>query len=473
MAKVWKHNDRDVWVGDFRDATGKQVRLRTATHQDAEALLAEMINASREPVQNLEDRDILLKDYIARWTEAAKVDLTPKSLRSTAQLLTLHVLPALGSLRVRDLRRKHVKMLLNEKRRATWKRKPSATARPYSKNTIRLIKAALSTVLSEAVEEEILLANPALNIGRRGKKAAGHLTQTDVLKQIHPMTWEQKQVFEQALIELRQEGRVPYPYATAFQVLLKAGLRPGEAFALQPGDLDLFGQRVRVERAVDRGQIKSTKTAETRTVDLSADLAGKLAEYLTWLESEQLAQRSEAHQALQDAATTADPELKVRLETRSRLALAYAASPWLFPNEAGKLLDDAKARRVFHYVLKQATLPSFRVYDLRHTFASLLLSSGVPLLYVSKQLGHAKPTTTLRYYAHWIPSGDERHVDLLDRPAKKLAPKLGTTVDITESAPLSDTSEAAEVVENLGESTGAGEWGRTTDLLITNQLLCH
>ena len=167
---------------------------------------------------------------------------------------------------------------------------------------LRLIKAALSTVLSEAVEDEILLANPALNVGRRGKKAAGHLTQTDVLKQIHPMTWEQKQVFEQALIELRQEGRVPYPYATAFQVLLKAGLRPGEAFALQPGDLDLFGQRVRVERAVDRGQIKSTKTAETRTVDLSADLAGKLAEYLTWLESEQLAQRSEAHQALQDRA---------------------------------------------------------------------------------------------------------------------------------------------------------------------------
>jgi len=121
MAKVWKRKDRDVWIVDYRDATSKRVRmLGGGTRDAAEEKLAEMIKASREPVQNLEDRDILLKDYVARWKGAAKVDLATKSLRSTAQLLTLHVLTALGFLRVRDLRRKHVKMLLNEKRRATW-----------------------------------------------------------------------------------------------------------------------------------------------------------------------------------------------------------------------------------------------------------------------------------------------------------------------------------------------------------------
>jgi len=39
---------------------------------------------------------------------------------------------------------------------------------------------------------------------------------------------------------------------------------------------------------------------------------------------------------------------------------------------------------------------SFRVYDLRHTFASLLLAQGVPITYVSAQLGHSRPTTTLQ-----------------------------------------------------------------------------
>lgn len=66
-------------------------------------------------------------------------------------------------------------------------------------------------------------------------------------------------------------------------------------------------------------------------------------------------------------------------------------------------------------VLKYAGLPTFSLYDLRHTYASLLLSQGVPLLYVAQQLGHAKPTITLRYYARWIPSGNANHVGVLER----------------------------------------------------------
>ena len=62
-------------------------------------------------------------------------------------------------------------------------------------------------------------------------------------------------------------------------------------------------------------------------------------------------------------------------------------------------------------------LPSFRLYDLRHTYASLLLAAGAPITYVSAQLGHSNPGTTLKYYARWIPSRGKRWVDLLDRAA--------------------------------------------------------
>jgi hypothetical protein len=39
------------------------------------------------------------------------------------------------------------------------------------------------------------------------------------------------------------------------------------------------------------------------------------------------------------------------------------------------------------------------MHDLRHTFASLLIAQGVHVVFVSRQLGHANPATTLRVYA--------------------------------------------------------------------------
>ena len=52
--------------------------------------------------------------------------------------------------------------------------------------------------------------------------------------------------------------------------------------------------------------------------------------------------------------------------------------------------------------------PRHSLYDLRHTFATLLLAGSAdsppaPITYVAAQMGHATPATTLRFYARWIP----------------------------------------------------------------------
>jgi hypothetical protein len=52
---------------------------------------------------------------------------------------------------------------------------------------------------------------------------------------------------------------------------------------------------------------------------------------------------------------------------------------------------------------------------MRHTFASLLLQDGVPITYVSRQLGHKDSSITLRVYAHWLPDPlQEKLVNRLD-----------------------------------------------------------
>lgn len=71
-------------------------------------------------------------------------------------------------------------------------------------------------------------------------------------------------------------------------------------------------------------------------------------------------------------------------------------SPYLFPGEvAGKPTQEIK--RVWMALCKQAHLKNVRLHDLRHTYASHLVSSGMSLPIVGRLLGHTQPQTTARY----------------------------------------------------------------------------
>lgn len=65
-------------------------------------------------------------------------------------------------------------------------------------------------------------------------------------------------------------------------------------------------------------------------------------------------------------------------------------------------------RRHFRPILKGAKLPqSFRLYDLRHSCATLLLAAGEHPKVVSERLGHATVTLTLDTYSHVLPTMQE------------------------------------------------------------------
>jgi integrase len=66
----------------------------------------------------------------------------------------------------------------------------------------------------------------------------------------------------------------------------------------------------------------------------------------------------------------------------------------------------------FWPLLAAAKLPRIRVYDLRHTHATLQLGAGVPVHVVSQRLGHASAKMTLDVYANYLP---DQHEDALVR----------------------------------------------------------
>ena len=61
-----------------------------------------------------------------------------------------------------------------------------------------------------------------------------------------------------------------------------------------------------------------------------------------------------------------------------------------------------------------AGLPVIRFHDLRHTAASLMLNHGIPVIVVSRRLGHAKPSITLDVYGHLLPSLQEEAAQKID-----------------------------------------------------------
>jgi integrase len=268
--------DRGTWEVDHRDHNGRRHRPLFATEEQALARAAEL-SRSLGQAPLVDDPDITLSAYATRWLTAAQ-ELEAKTLTSYTDLLKRHVLPELGTVKLRDLHRRHVKALLAGKRAERLPRKRGTTeeqndkeAAPkrggYSKNTVRLIKAALSTVLSDAVDDGYIAINHAFSAGRKRGKKAEALSQAERLQKIRPLSWQARDAM---LAAVRTDKRHHALLAT----LAKAGLRPGEAMALKPGDADFKSLSMTVERAVtDGGRVKDCKTHEVRVVDLTPDLA--------------------------------------------------------------------------------------------------------------------------------------------------------------------------------------------------------
>jgi Phage integrase family len=157
-----------------------------------------------------------------------------------------------------------------------------------------------------------------------------------------------------------------------------------------------------VERSLSAGLVGTPKTGPVRRVDVSQELAAEFSRLYVAREKQTL-----------ECGWSEVPE-------------------WVFCNSRGGLLDESRLRKRFARAMRLAGLSGHRLYDLRHTFATLLLAKGVPITYVAAQLGHSRPTTTLQWYAHWLPRNDKSFVDSLDRPVDKFGTKLAPNSPVTE-----------------------------------------
>jgi integrase len=165
-------------------------------------------------------------------------------------------------------------------------------------------------------------------------------------------------------------------YQTLVYLLAFGGLRIGEAAALQVSDLDLLRGRVTISKAATEVSghlaIGPTKTGATRTVSLPSFLRQMLAQHI------------------EHGFTASDGSV-------------FSAP------EGGPLRPRNFRRRVFAPAIRTAGIvEGFRVHDLRHTCAALLIAQGAGPKEIAERLGHSSPVVTMTVYAHVLPSLDER-----------------------------------------------------------------
>ena len=320
-----------------------------------------------------------LARYVDLYLEDNRDGLEPKTLRSYEQLLKGHVLPfrvdghTLGAIKLWQIKRRHLKSLITAKRKAG-----------YAKDTVRLIRAAISTVLTEAVDDELISANPALRLMAKNSGKEERKRKSEMVEKVRAMDGATLDAFLRSARSLSDEKpqkghswRTGYARSDlwcAFRYFSKDRLATSEVVALLPFDLKFNQGVIRVSKAInDDGEPRAwTKTGLNRNVEITRDLAEELRSHIMTARS--------------------------HFEKRNR-----PVPTMLFPSLTGAYLEIRNIRRLFKEICARAGIQGFTLYDLRHTYASLMLMRGADPRYVQQQLGHESVSTTYRYYAHWIP----------------------------------------------------------------------
>jgi integrase len=353
------------WV--FVSHDGKRTSRRVGPRKAAEAVAREISAQLQLGKFDFQPKQAApnFKAFAKTWFKTTvKATCKPSTASDYKGILKNHLYPAFKNTPITELNRGKIKEFLLGK-----------LNEGFSHSTVGHMKNVLSGVLAQALDHEIVQANPALGI----KKIANGKAKAEA---INPLTDAELD----RLLQTVYHSKKYREHFCLFLLLARTGMRIGEALALKWGDIDFNSRFIEVKRSIVRGHISTPKSGKPRQVDMSP----QLTEALLALEAE---------------------------SKKKGLALGLGGLPeFVFINEAGNMLDKNNwRRRVFDKVLKDAKLRTIRIHDLRHTYATLRISKGDNIADVSGQLGHHSVKLTLDVYFHWMPGKRKSEVDGLDR----------------------------------------------------------
>ena len=373
MAGHISKRGKDTWrvrITLGSDTDGKRESKNWTVHgskKDAERLLTEKLR-ERDRGVLISPSDASLDDYLNRWlAESAKPRLSAATFENYEYLLKLYVRPRLGKRKLSDLKLHHMQSLSAD-----------LTADGKSARTVRYALNILSGAFRYAIKKGILAVNPCTGVDLPRLEN----------REMKAFTPEEGRRF----LEACKGDRL----GLVFAVALASGMRPEEYLGLKWSDVDLEKYTLTVQRVLIRSKMKGGG----------------------WHFDKPKTGKSRRSMPMPPAIMA---ELKVhrtdQLKSMMTLGSEYERHDLVFTNEFGRPLDLKNIRtRNFARILKAAGLDSeFRVYDLRHSMATIMLANGENPKIVSERLGHASITLTMDTYSHVLPGIQEAATDRLGK----------------------------------------------------------
>lgn len=337
----------------YDPGTGKQI-MRSFSGKTQKEVRAKIQQAAVELSNGTyqEPSRLTVSGWLDEWVESfVKPTVKPLTLSAYSSSIKTHISPSIGNIKLQALRGTHIQKLYNSM-------KDSGLSAKTIKNTAAILHKAFTV----AVKQGLMAANPCDAAEVPKGKA----------REITPLS--------DAQIPLFLEAIQADPYCNAFALCLLAGLREGECLGLSWEQVDFDNGRITVSRQLQKEKKKggqyyiadSTKNGKTRVIE-PPPLA---FQYLR-------------------------AEKKKQLENRLR-AGAHWDNPFnlVFTEEDGRNIIFQTFHRHFKKIAAFIGCPNVRPHDLRHTCATVAISSGADIKSVQSLLGHATASFTLNVYTH-------------------------------------------------------------------------
>ncbi len=307
-----------------------------------------------------EQSGMTLSEWMDQWMESVKGTIRPSTFRNRWNSVEKQIKPHLGNkklsqLRPRDIQRFYEKLAAEGR----WDGQGG-----LSSNTVRGIHTILHSALKAAVQASLIPRNPTEGF----PSPKGHS--------------QPKRILDDGQLERFMEKIRDDPlWHDLFYTELTTGLRRGELCGLKWEDFHEESGTLMIRRTVhkEKGGVLTTWDTKTTAGTRKIVLPPSTAELLK----------------------------KRRAATKSE---------WIFPNPVKPELpiDPSSAYRHLKTLLNQTGLPDIRFHDLRHTFATHALTSGVDAKTLSGILGHTNASFTLDTYTHTTGDMQKRASEIVD-----------------------------------------------------------